>query len=690
MIPLVLSRAVFLKRGMLQKSVIKLNELLDGHELRSLIIFSLICQVILVFLGDHRKYSPKVRIRALTWSAYLMADSVASYALGMITNTVALIDNENENENASTYPIENITMTLFWAPFLLLHLGGPDRITAFSLEDNELWSRHLFSLFNQMIAIVIVFSIAWDESRFYKLSMLMMVPALIKYGERVWVLWAASSDHFKNFVPDLQPDHSRIMEEYKLKEIEGHKLIQLTVNKVHKVMRTHVEADLKSLEEQPSSEKLYRQSQFELLAARGLVDIFKRIFADLLLSFDEYATSWSVLKGKNFLVVFRVIEFELGFLYDLLYTKALVIYSRVGLFLCFLSISVILVVLILFTFTHKNQLFSSSMFDINLSYALVVVALLLEIYALYGLLLSDWTACWLINHKWFGFMKLINWFRPLHKRRRWSNQIGQYNLLSVSLKEKQSSVCHRVLGFLLGVDKMPVVQKHLYKTHEDVNDHLKEFIFKQLARDDQRRDAELPSPWSKICYHFRNSNSLDNPGDSHDEGTESRRTISKCLSRYMAYLLVMHPSLLPSGTRRIKYQDTYATGMRFFEQHTKDKRHKIKMTEACDLLLRQVENEEKHTIPKGQTSKLLWYNGCLLASKLHDIANEKKRWTAVSEVWVEMFAYAASKCDASDHAQQLRRGRGLLTHVWFLMTHFGLTDYFKIQNVPAIADMIVK
>ncbi|KAF7849595.1 hypothetical protein BT93_L0566 [Corymbia citriodora subsp. variegata] len=580
----VLCRAVFLKRGTLQKSVIKVNGLLEGHELRSLIILSLICQIILVYLGDHRKYSPKVRIRALTCMV------------------------------------------------------------------------------------------------------------------RVWVLWAASSDNFKDFVLDLQQDRSRIMEEYKLKEIEGYKLIQLTVNNVHKVMRTHVEADLKSLEDQPSGEELQR-----------LVDIFKGILADLLLSFEEYATSRSVLKGKNFLVVFRVIEFELSFLYDLLYTKALVIYSRFGLFLRFLSISVTLVVLILFT--HKNQLFSSSMFDINLTYALLVVALLLEIYALYGFLLSDWTACWLINHKWFGFMKLINWFRPLHK--------------SVSLKEKQSSVCHRVLRFLLGVDEMPVVQKHLYKTHEDVNDHLKEFIFKQLARDDQRRDAELPSPWSsrgihalkrnkrsvslkwsielefdesiiiwhiatEICYHFRNSNSLDNPGDSHDGGTESRRTISKCLSRYMAYLLVMHPSLLPSRTRRIKYQDTYATGMRFFEQHTKDERHKIKMTEACDLLLRQVENEEKHTIPKGQTSKFLWYNGCRLASKLHDIANEKKRWTAVSEVWVKMLAYAASKCDTSDHAQQLRRGGELLTHVWFPMTHFGLTDYFKLQNVPAIADMIVK
>ncbi|KAH7532366.1 hypothetical protein FEM48_Zijuj04G0012200 [Ziziphus jujuba var. spinosa] len=39
----------------------------------------------------------------------------------------------------------------FWASFLLLHLGGPDTITAFSLEDNDLWLRHLFGLLQQLL-----------------------------------------------------------------------------------------------------------------------------------------------------------------------------------------------------------------------------------------------------------------------------------------------------------------------------------------------------------------------------------------------------------------------------------------------------------------------------------------------------------------------------------------------------------
>ncbi|XP_030535900.2 uncharacterized protein LOC115744726 [Rhodamnia argentea] len=722
----VLSRVVF--RRMLRTHVLSrfvggqwvLSEFLEGQWLRTLILFSLICQIILVCLGDRRKYVPNGLIRPLTWLAYLMANSVASNALAMITNNAARID----NQYVPGYLIENITLTTFWAPFLLLHLGGPDRITAYSLEDNELWSRHCLTLFNQTAAIVAIFSFAWSQSRFYKLSILMMVPALIKYGERVWVLWAASSDHFKKFCPDLEPDHrSRILEEYKLKEIEGYKLISLTVNEVHEVMRTHVEADLIQL----SDEQLYERCQFELLAARGLVDIFKRIFADLPLSFKEYDTSRSVLMGKNFLVVHRVIEIELGFLYDLLYTKALVIYGGFGPPLRFCSITVTFIVLILFTFTHKNKFLSSSSFDINVTYALLVVALLLEMYAVCELLSSDWTACRLINNKHFGFLKFINRFYPLHKRRRWSNSIGQYNLLSVSLEETQSSAWHRVLGYLR-VDLMEAVQKYLYQSHEKVSDDLKGFIIKQLIADDRKRDAELPSPWTsrgsdalernnqsvslkwsielefaesiivwhiatEICYHRGDPSSGDNSANSErDEETEARCKISEHLSRYMVYLVVMYPRMVPTETIRIRYQDTYAAALKFFEQETRERRRTLKMAEACKLLLDQMKTKDGLTVPNSRRSKskFLLHNGCRLAEQLLLIADGKERWRVVSEVWMEMLAYAASECDAECHARQLRRGGELLTHVWFLMTHFGLTDYFTMKNAPAVVDMIVK
>ena len=67
---------------------------------------------------------------------------------------------------------ESIKLTAFWAPFLLLHLGGPDTITAYSLEDNEFWLRHLLGLGVQTGVALYIFISAWTASHLSILSIL--------------------------------------------------------------------------------------------------------------------------------------------------------------------------------------------------------------------------------------------------------------------------------------------------------------------------------------------------------------------------------------------------------------------------------------------------------------------------------------------------------------------------------------
>ncbi|KAK3170535.1 hypothetical protein Dsin_000152 [Dipteronia sinensis] len=50
----------------------------------------------------------------------------------------------------------------------------------------------------------------------------------------------------------------------------------------------------------------------------------------------------------------------------------------------------------------------------------------------------------------------------------------------------------------------------------------------------------------------------------------------------------------------------------------------------------------------------------------------KKKWEMISKVWLEMLAYAAQNCEWKEHAQHLRKGGELLTHVGVLMVNFGL------------------
>jgi hypothetical protein len=110
------------------------------------VLLSFLLQVLLIFLGPTRRRSSAIWSRLTLWSCYLLADSIAVLALGLILYNVGNISLGGSH-----------MMLAFWTPFLLLHLGGPDTITAYSLEDNELWLRHLISFLFELFSAAIIF-----------------------------------------------------------------------------------------------------------------------------------------------------------------------------------------------------------------------------------------------------------------------------------------------------------------------------------------------------------------------------------------------------------------------------------------------------------------------------------------------------------------------------------------------------
>lgn len=61
----------------------------------------------------------------------------------------------------------------------------------------------------------------------------------------------------------------------------------------------------------------------------------------------------------------------------------------------------------------------------------------------------------------------------------------------------------------------------------------------------------------------------------------------------------------------------------------------------------------------------------------------------MSEVWVELFSYAASHCREDAHTQLLSKGGELITFVWLLMAHFGIGQQFQIDEGHAREKLIV-
>ena len=117
--------------------------------------------------------------------------------------------------------------------------------------------------------------------------------------------------------------------------------------------------------------------------------------------------------------------------------------------------------------------------DIIITYVLLVGAILLEIYAVLVLVTSDWTILWLSNHK----NSVVDFFYttissiPLSKNERWSNTMGQYNLIKYCLKEKPTkySVIQKFLC-------MSELEKLRYQDSAEVSMVLKNLIFEQLQK----------------------------------------------------------------------------------------------------------------------------------------------------------------------------------------------------------------
>ncbi|KAL5758314.1 hypothetical protein ACOSP7_020925 [Xanthoceras sorbifolium] len=422
----------------------KILNLWNIYEVRVMILLSLSLQIVLITFGSRRKFITRSWISFIVWSAYLMADWVATVALGNLASMQG-----DSTADSSTNKKKNSNLQEFWAPFLLLHLGGPDTITAYSLEDNELWLRHLLQLFVQVGVAFYIFLRSLSNSALTFIAIPVFISGIIKYGERNFVLRSVSNKYFKNYVLSTFDDDLIV----------------------------------------PAGNDGINREDLHLVQAYFLFQRVEIFFAELILSTHERRRIYSIIEDMSAVEAFKAIEIELGFMYDVLYTKATIIYTRLGIFLRFLSFACSLSTLVLF-FVIVN-IRDHSQVDISISYSLLLGAFLLEIYAFFILFFSDWTNLWFIKLKKSHDNPILkafdNHFRRFASRcrslfikpRKWSRSIRQYNLITTSWRKSMQPT------YIGWIQKLPFMGEllekwlHLTWTYVNVKD-LQETIFSSL------------------------------------------------------------------------------------------------------------------------------------------------------------------------------------------------------------------
>nr|CAB3482174.1 unnamed protein product [Digitaria exilis] len=434
----------------------------SNWEIRVAIQLSLFLQILLIFIGPMRKRSSSPIPRFTVWSCYLVADWVADLTLGLLLNNMGFgtDTSSSSSSSSSTFGHHHISHTTaggpssgggsspiifaFWTPFLLLHLGGPDTITAYSLEDNELWLRHLIGLIFELFSAFVVFLSSLHGNP--------MIPAT--YGERTFSLYSGSVDGFRSRIldpPSPGPNYAKLMTEFDAKEKAGLDVAIVIANGE----ATEAQRNMEKLETQRLlSEKCVEARAYELY------HVFRRLFVNLILSFKERRRSQAFfVDHANANEAFEVVEVELNFIYDMVYTKAPIAHTKLGWILRSVCSGCLVAALVIF-FNLDKRRHQIERVDVAVTYALLIGGLALDTVALLMLLFSNRARVFLEEESSGG--RRLRWLAPVvdsikrwrgTRRRRWSGKTSQMNLIDYCLGKPERN-SRRGWRLLMVADKV--------------------------------------------------------------------------------------------------------------------------------------------------------------------------------------------------------------------------------------------
>ncbi|KAH7866772.1 hypothetical protein Vadar_024742 [Vaccinium darrowii] len=619
----------------------------DVWEVRLLVLLSLTLQIILSLLGNRRKYVSSLCITTLVWLSYLMADWAATFALSKLSNAQVNRDNRN-------------ALWVIWAPLLLLHLGAPDAITAYSWEDNKLWMRHLFGIVVQTSVAIYVVVMSWKHSWFSMLSIPALMAGFIKYGERVMVLMSVSNNKSREILPvgyghgdpeGSNLDNNNRQEDmrviYIAQEDENIRVLYIAHEYLEKFIETCMQLyDLRYIEFVTSSRDH--------------------------LNVDEIGPFWDA------------IEDEMGLMFDLLHTKAAIKFRKKGLVLRCISFACTVTVLIglicRFFLTRADQEQWKEV-DAVITVVLLVGAIALEIYAVIAsYLFSDWAMLWLLKQN-IGTQVILQLRKKipcLFRAKRYKcRKVGQFDLLDFIHKgfEPHRWGRGRILWSLLTIDRF----KGLFDNNLNQDPTTLHQDPTTLPYIDAMRSGNIDAMKSTnnilwLLYYIPVTRQIVDlhiateilwynsivQGDTCDDASssysswEKNRNMCRTLSRYMMYLFITRSSLLPFA----QWGDNHLEQLiKEFQPHI---RRAQNVMEACLIL----EAREGYSTVTGE-----------IVAHCKEIADRELRWEALKMVWVRMLCDAASKGQTNEHLGQLSQGGEFLTFLWFFLPQSQMLEY---------------
>ncbi|THU46992.1 hypothetical protein C4D60_Mb09t10800 [Musa balbisiana] len=678
----------------------KIRKLWSAEEIRILVLLSLGLQIVLIFVSLFRKRCQNRLLSFILWTSYLGADYVAALALGNLLNDETEASEQNINGD----------LTAFWAPFLLLHLGGPDTITSYSREDNELWLRHLLGMVLEVSVAILVFLESLPSPHLWKVAIVVFTAGILNsISEKDIIIGAYRFfETAKRLALDLWLGlHDRTDSQnffLQLDAIHAFQVVEVEFSLLHDILHT------KAVHVHTPRGRLMRAFSLSLLVLAFV--LFHRSGRHNFSEADVIITYILLLAALGLEAIAAVLlvisDWTIVALQDSGKLEKPYIASLKK-FIRFFKLDHAIVKIL------GVKRWSNSMRQCNLlciclrDYEQTTFTRILHFLRLK----EQWDSYWDVEDTIVRDDQKQLIFDELKKK--------TYSAEGYSTKNKRLRACK---GEWVLQEKGNMELAWSVKKEFDESVllwHIATSICYQTGENGANADKTTIDPHKKVNFRHVKNDTVESTKDleanqsSSEKGKEANcdhRKISKQISDYLMYLVVFQPSLLPAGIGKIRFQDTCAEAKRFFADNAREIESEDQYKEASLLkVIKELVKPKREDLPrmekaacrkllevldplldpvqvKGTRSTSVLFDACKLAKAIDELETSRG-WIVISAVWVEMLCYAASHCSSDAHAKQLSQGGELLTHVWLLMGHMGIAEQYRIEGGSASMKLLV-
>ncbi|OMO70664.1 hypothetical protein CCACVL1_18720 [Corchorus capsularis] len=540
----------------------------NTFELRSLIVLSLTMHAILIGIGYGKNKKGKTWVHHLTWISYNVGDWVATVSL------TSLLKRQKSEVSA---------VEVLWAPCVLLHLGSAETLAAQFVDEAQLWIRYFVGLLIQCgVAFYVYWKLHSGTATFSYIADLIFIAGVIKCGERIWILRSSSFNQLRKSVLSASPPKS-----------------PASVTDDDFRYYSNTRRPLK-LDDYLFHKNIIREGSC-LHGAYLSFKMFLPLFSDLKLSIYKRLSYLFNLESMSTQEAFKMIATELGFLYDVLYTKTTLLSSVHGLILR--SIFLLLSISAFTAFSVVVSKHKYSCTDTTITFFLLLGAVFADVLALTAHICSKWTVRRLTINSNAKLPKCFNkavtsWLK-YRKGRKGIKNMAQYSLLEICLKTKVNKFTAAVK--ILGIENVLELENFRFYKRVKVDLELKKFIFAHVKKKREQYEAEnfestslsrlmdngayellqskrvdaelgwsikeLEFTHSLLLWHIATDILYYNHRRNHPDGhVDLPCRISKLLSDYMMHLLVNRPFMLRRGIGELRYRDTFSEAVKFLQK----------------------------------------------------------------------------------------------------------------------------